>query len=125
MALLLDTNAFLWWVADSPRLGGRARDAIVAADVYVSAVTGFEIATKRMLGKLEFDGDLEQQVVENGFRPLDVTFQHAAEAGGLPLEHRDPFDRLLIAQARREQLVIVTGDELFRLYDVPVLDASG
>jgi PIN domain nuclease of toxin-antitoxin system len=124
VSLLLDTNAFLWWVADSPRLSKGARDAISGEDVLVSSVTGFEIATKRKSGKLRFDDDIVLQVTSNGFRSLDVTIEHAAAAGDLPLHHRDPFDRLLIAQAQLEQLIVVTSDPAFNRYDVPVLSAS-
>jgi len=121
LRLLLDTNAFVWWVADSPRLGERARTAIDFGDVWVSAVTGFEVATKRALGKLRFDGDIAKEVQRNGFQPLEVGLEHAVEAGELPLHHRDPFDRILIAQARLEQMILVTSDAMFDRYDVQVL----
>ena len=124
MSLLLDTNAFLWWVADSPRLSKRAREAISGEDVLVSSVTGFEIATKRKSGKLAFDDDISLQVTRNGFRALDITIEHAVAAGDLPLHHRDPFDRILIAQAHLEQLIVVTSDPMFDRYDVPVLSAG-
>ena len=73
MSLLLDTNAFLWWVSDSPRLATGAREAITAEDVWISSATAFEIATKRNSGKLRFDDDIARQVTKNGFRALDVT----------------------------------------------------
>jgi PIN domain nuclease of toxin-antitoxin system len=124
LRLLLDTNAFLWWVVDSPRLSKSAREAISGEDVLVSSATGFEIATKRKSGKLRFDDDIVLQVTRNGFRPLDVTIEHAVAAGELPLHHRDPFDRILIAQAQLEQLIVVTSDPMFDRYDVPVLSAN-
>jgi PIN domain nuclease of toxin-antitoxin system len=124
LRLLLDTNAFLWWVVDSPRLSKSARDAISGEDVLVSSATGFEIATKRKSGKLRFDDDIVLQVTRNGFRPLDVTIEHAVAAGELPLHHRDPFDRILIAQAQLEQLIVVTSDPMFDRYEVPVLSAN-
>ena len=124
MSLLLDTNAFLWWVVDSPRLSKGARAAISSEDVLVSSATGFEIATRRRSRKLRFDEDIESQVESNGFRVLDITLQHAVAAGDLPLHHRDPFDRILIAQAQIEQLIVVTSDPMFSQYDVPVLSAS-
>ena len=124
MSLLLDTNAFLWWVSDSPRLATGAREAITAEDVWISSATAFEIATKRNSGKLRFDDDIARQVTKNGFRALDVTIEHAVAAGDLPLHHRDPFDRILIAQARLEQMTVVTSDPLFDRYEVPVLPAS-
>ena len=124
MRLLLDTNAFLWWVVDSPRLSKSAREAISSEDVLVSSATGFEIAMKRESGKLRFDDDIVLQVTRNGFRALDVTIEHAVAAGELPLHHRDPFDRILIAQAQLEQLIVVTSDPMFHRFDVPVLSAS-
>lgn len=124
MTLLLDTNAFLWWVADSKRLGTGARDAIVSEkSVLVSAATTFEITTKRRLGKLEFGGDVLSQIERNGFTPLAITVEHGAEAGMLPAHHNDPFDRILIAQALLEGTTIVTSDRRFAAYGVPVLAA--
>lgn len=124
MTILLDTTAFLWWVWDSPRLGERARASIATGDVWVSAATGFEIATKRRLGKLRFDGDVVEQIEQNRFETLAVTIEHAVAAGDLPEHHRDPFDRLLIAQARLERMVALTSDAVFQRYDVPLLAAS-
>ena len=124
MSLLLDTNAFLWWIADSPRLSKSAREAISSDDVLVSAATGFEIATKRKSGKLRFESDIVSQVTRNGFRTLAVTMDHAVAAGDLPLHHRDPFDRILIAQAQVENMVVVTSDPMFDRYDIHVLSAT-
>jgi PIN domain nuclease of toxin-antitoxin system len=124
LSLLLDTNAFLWWIVDSPRLSKSAREAIAGDDVLVSSATGFEIATKRRSGKLRFDDDIVLQVKENGFRPLGISIEHAFAAGDLPLHHRDPFDRMLIAQAHIERLIVVTSDPIFDRYDIPVLSAS-
>ncbi len=119
---MLDTNAFLWWVADSQRLGAGARTAIAGqSTVAVSAATGFEIATKRRLGKLSFDGDVRFEVERNGFTPLAITLEHGAEAGALPAHHSDPFDRILIAQALLEQMTVVTSDSRFAAYGVNVL----
>ncbi|MFN8224847.1 MAG: type II toxin-antitoxin system VapC family toxin [Gaiellales bacterium] len=123
MRLLLDTMVFLWWVEDSPRLGRKARRAIGSGDVYVSAVTGFEISTKRGIGRLQFDDSIESQVAANSFRTLDITLEHAVNAGDLPRHHRDPFDRLLIAQAQIEGMVIATSDAVFERYDVELLAA--
>lgn len=114
---------FLWWVEDSPRLGRKARRAIGSGDVYVSAVTGFEISTKRGIGRLQFDDSIESQVAANSFRTLDITLEHAVNAGDLPRHHRDPFDRLLIAQAQIEGMVIATSDAVFERYDVELLAA--
>lgn len=122
--MLLDTNAFLWWVADSPLLSKAAREAISKDDVIVSSATGFEIATKRKSGKLRFESDIVSEVTRNGFRTLAVTMDHAAAAGDLPLHHRDPFDRILIAQAQVENMAIVTSDPMFNQYDIHVLSAG-
>lgn len=120
--LLLDTHVFLWWQLDDPRLGIEARATIIAAErVYVSAASAWEAAIKARLGKLELLMDFRQGVIESGFEPLPIDFRHAAETRHLPEHHRDPFDRMLIAQARVEDLVIVTHDGLFCRYAVPLL----
>lgn len=124
MTILLDTNAFLWWVWDSPRLGEQARASIATGDVWVSAATGFEIATKRRLRKLRFDGDVIEQIEQNRFAPLAVSIDHAVAAGDLPDHHGDPFDRLLISQAQLEGMVVMTSDAVFQRYDVELLPAS-
>jgi PIN domain nuclease of toxin-antitoxin system len=122
--LLLDTCAFLWWLADDRRLGRRSRAALAdpAARVFVSAATVWEIAIKSALGKLDAgSADLAGEIVANGFRELPVSACHAAAAGALPRHHEDPFDRLLIAQAAGEGLTVVTRDPAFAPYGVPVL----
>ena len=129
MKLLLDTEALLWWKEGSRKLGIRARRAIEtdAAVVRVSAVSAWEIALKSRSGRLVLreplhrwmPGDLER----NGFVMLDVTVEHAVAVASLPDHHDDPFDRLLIAQARQEGLTMVTADPAFDDYDVSVLDA--
>jgi PIN domain nuclease of toxin-antitoxin system len=122
--LLLDTEAFIWWDADDARLGRAARAHIRQADeVYVSAASGWEIAIKQALGKLETTRQPAEAVAEGGFTPLVVTFDHAAASGVLPRHHRDPFDRLIIAVAQVEGLTIVTSDERFEPYGVPLVDA--
>jgi PIN domain nuclease of toxin-antitoxin system len=110
--LLLDTHVFLWWRADAPELPLRARAAIidVANAVYVSAAVAWEVAIKRALGKLDFDGSVADAVAEEGFLPLPIQLHHADELARLPNHHRDPFDRLLIAQARTESLTMVSCD---------------
>ncbi len=122
---LLDTHAVLWALAEPGMLSRPARMALEDArsEVFVSVVSGWEIAIKRALGKLEAPDNLEAAIRMQGFEPLLVTFQHAEQAGGLPPYHRDPFDRMLIAQARAEGLTIVTRDSGFSFYDVRTLTA--
>jgi PIN domain nuclease of toxin-antitoxin system len=121
---LLDTHALLWWLADSPELSRRAQAAIRRSPaVYVSAATAWEIAIKKAHGKLKAPDDLEDALRSNRFEPLSVTVAHAWAAGALPRYHDDPFDRLLIAQARAESLTLVTRDPWVRRYEVRVLGA--
>lgn len=123
MRLLLDTHAFLWWRTDS--LSAPATAAIVDArnDVFLSAASAWEIAIKRNAGRLRLDGDVAAMAAEDEIDPLDITFEHAMLAGELPLHHRDPFDRLLVAQATVEGLVLVTRDGALSAYGVPILAA--
>ena len=117
MRILLDTHAFLWWVADDERLPAKPRRLIGDGrnEVLVSAVTGWEIAVTAALGRLELpdppDRFVPQQLRDNAFEALPVTMSHALAVSRLPDLHRDPFDRLLIAQAVLERLTLVSGDE--------------
>jgi PIN domain nuclease of toxin-antitoxin system len=126
MRLLLDTHVVIWWLARDPRIGDSARDAIKAPDnaVFVSTITGFEIATKKKIGTLDAPDDLSEQLQAKGFEELPITLAHGLEAGQLPLHHKDPFDRLLIAQARCEDLTLVTADQMLGEYDVKTLSAN-
>lgn len=121
--MLLDTDALLWWIDDSPHLGEEAREAIGAAEssVAVSAVSAFEIATKCAIGKLRFDGDLPAELERHEFEPLPVTIAHGLAAGALPMLHRDPFDRILVAQASLERRTFVTADAGLARYGIAVL----
>jgi PIN domain nuclease of toxin-antitoxin system len=122
--LLLDTEALIWWDANDRRLGRHARAAIQrAGDVYVSAVSAWEIAIKVALGKLQAKRRPAQAVADSHFRELPLTFQHTEALGDLPPHHSDPFDRLILAVARVESLSIVTSDSRFELYDLPLVDA--
>lgn len=123
MKLLLDTHAFLWWDADDARLPAAFRYEIASRrnEIFVSAVTVWEIAIKRALGKLIFGQSVGKAIEEHRFTPLPITVDQAEWAGGLPQLHRDPFDRLLVAQARLEGLVLVTVDEQILRYEVPHL----
>jgi PIN domain nuclease of toxin-antitoxin system len=120
--LLLDTHVFLWWKVDDRRLNRLARTAVADADiVFVSAASAWEAAIKVGLGKLDLAADFAAGVSESGFEKLLLGFEHAAETQRLPHHHRDPFDRMLIAQARIERLTMVTHDRRFRPYDVELL----
>jgi PIN domain nuclease of toxin-antitoxin system len=123
MKLLLDTHAFLWWDSNDTHLPGALRSAIASPrnQVYVSAVTVWEIAIKRASGKLIFQHSVAKAIAAHDFLPLAITVEQAEWAGGLPQLHRDPFDRLLVAQAQLEGLVLVTVDEQILRYQVPHL----
>jgi PIN domain nuclease of toxin-antitoxin system len=125
MILLLDANALLWWLADDPALAGPARAAIGdgSNDVLVSAATIWEIEIKRALGKLESPSDLVATVHRAGFDVLAITGGDAERAARLPAHHRDPFDRMLVAQAQRLDAVIASRDAAFAAYPVEVLPA--
>jgi len=122
--VLLDTHALLWWLADDTKLSTRARDVIgnQTNQVFVSAVSGWEISIKQSLGKLDIDtATLLTEVEHNGFMLLPVHFQHGLVAGDLPSHHRDPFDRMLIAQAQCQGLQLISVDHCFEAYDVDVI----
>jgi PIN domain nuclease of toxin-antitoxin system len=121
--LLLDTQVVLWWTHDSRRLSDTARELVgnPRHDVLLSAVVAWEIAIKRSLGKLQVrPGLVAELVADGGATELPVSVAHATELERLPLHHRDPFDRMLIAQARIEGAVLVSSDGALRDYDVPV-----
>ena len=126
MKLLLDTHAFLWFVTGDEHLSRRARRAIEAdgAEPVLSAASVWEIAIKARLGRLELPCSVEEYVAEkvaSGFTIISVDWPHAAAVEQLPLHHRDPFDRLLAAQALAEKLPVVTSDPAFRSYGVKVI----
>ena len=124
MRLLLDTHTFLWWLAGSDRLSDPARGAVEdeANDILVSAGSAWEIATKYRLGRLpgasEVALDIPGAIAGQGFEELDITVDDAGRAGALPGSHRDPFDRMLIAQALARNLVLVSSESLFDSYGV-------
>lgn len=125
LRLLLDTHALLWWLTDPDRMNRQTHEAISDPDndVLISAVSGWEIALKSNLRKLEVPANVYSTIDHQGFDYLSVTFLHGVEAGSLPLHHRDPFDRLLVAQARLENLVLVTRDDRIIQYEVSVMAA--
>lgn len=123
MKVLADTHAFLWWLSEDPKLVPAAREAMAdpKSTVYVSAATIWEIAIKVRIGKLEIEGDPVEEIGANGFLELPMTARHAWVAGVLPRHHDDPFDRMLIAQAQGESLVLISRDPVFRQYGIPLL----
>jgi PIN domain nuclease of toxin-antitoxin system len=124
MRLLLDTHAYLWWLGGDASLPRRIRALIgdLQSLVLVSAASAWEIATKHRLGKLPgaaaIVSDIEASVRGQGFEPLSVTMRHGQRAGSLPGHHRDPFDRMLIAQAMLEGCVMVSNEKVFDSYGV-------
>jgi PIN domain nuclease of toxin-antitoxin system len=123
MRILIDTHVFLWWDRQLRRLSRPLRAAIEdeANDVYLSAASVWEIAIKRTLGKLTFSRPIVDAASELGFDILPVTGMHAERAGGLPRHHDDPFDRLIVAQADLESMVLGTQDPMLRPYAVSIL----
>ncbi len=120
--LLLDTHVFLWWRSDPEQIPAPALEAIARADlVLVSAASAWEAAIKVSLGRLELPEPLEAGVLASGFERLPITFAHAEAAAALPPHHKDPFDRMLVAQARLEGLVLVTHDRQLASYQVETL----
>lgn len=127
MRLLLDTHAFLWWIEGTPAVGRRARVAVANPDneVLFSIASCWELAIKLSLGKLRLAESLTRFIPEqlrvNGFSLLDVQLRHVVRVADLPFRHRDPFDRLLVAQALEDDLTVVSADRVFRKYGVAVL----
>jgi len=122
--LLLDTHALLWALSAPQQLPASLRRAIQAAenDVYASLASAWEIAIKAALGKIEFDvRSLERMLAATGFQILDISLQHAVQVAELPMHHGDPFDRILVAQALSESMVLVTRDRALRQYGVRIL----
>jgi PIN domain nuclease of toxin-antitoxin system len=121
---LLDTHVVLWWLLDDPTLSSDIKEHIdEEPDVYVSAATIWEVAIKQAAGKLTGPAGLLERIQENGFVSLPISFEHAVIAARLPPIHRDPFDRMLIAQAQCENLTFVTRDENCRRYELSILQA--
>lgn len=127
MKLLIDSHVLLWWLEGGERLARSAVAAIAdrANHVVVSVASLWELSIKQSLGKLVVEVDLRDHAMEQGFAELPIDGRHAVAVRKLPLHHRDPFDRLLVAQARIEGLTTVTADRRFAAYDVPILPATG
>lgn len=127
--LLLDTHVFIWWLTDSERIGPKTRALIADPenDIFVSGISGLEISMKRSKGQLEIlngADELEPLVETSGFEHLPVTFFHGERSGALPRRHRDPFDRVLIAQAQAEGMILLTDDGQIKQYGVRTLPVS-
>lgn len=124
MRILLDTHALLWWAAGDTALSRRARAAIAnhQNDVFVSAASAWEIATKHRLGQLAVAGPLLDGLLDylagQNFREISISIRHAQSAGALPGPHRDPFDRMLLAQAQLEGLIFVSNESVFDRYGI-------
>ena len=124
MDILLDTPMLLWWLADDPRLSAKARALIADRQntLTVSAATAWEIAIKQRLGKLVMRGQLLTAIEEEGFAVLPITLHHVEETQTLPDIHRDPFDRMLVAQARVENVALLTVDGRIARYPANVIE---
>lgn len=127
MRLLLDTAPFLWWITDSDRLSQRARELLGDAEneVWFSAVSSWEIVIKAALGRVKLPEKAERfipkHVAINSFQILPIHLRHTLRVAALPSHHRDPFDRLLVAQAQGEGLNLLSGDRQLARYPVPIL----
>ncbi len=125
MNLLLDTHALLWWLDANPLLSEKAKSYIADGSnlVFVSAVIIWEIRIKQALGKLEIPSNFRQVLEQQPFEMLAITAEHAHAVGDLPAIHRDPFDRMLIAQAKVEGFTIVTRDFIVQQYNIKTIQA--
>jgi PIN domain nuclease of toxin-antitoxin system len=125
--VLLDTHIFLWWITDDPRLSGRARELISDGrnELFFSAASGWEIAIKTGLGRLEIPGDLQRFVAEqlsrNAIQTLPIYLSHVLHTGTLPRHHRDPFDRILVSQALLEKMPLLSADPQIARYPIEVV----
>ena len=123
--LLLDTHVLQWSLTGSRKLSQRAREVVEdpRSEVFVSSISGWEIALKRALRKLQAPDNLEASIKKQGFTPLPLTFRHAEQAGTLPPHHGDPFDRMLVVQAQIEGLIVITRNRHISRYDVRTMAA--
>jgi PIN domain nuclease of toxin-antitoxin system len=122
---LLDTHVLLWWLGDDPRLSSQARQVISDPThlMFVSAATVWEMSIKQSIGKLSIPDNLLEMLAVNEFKVLKISAGHGLKVGTLPMLHKDPFDRMLIAQALADGLTVISGDAKFGLYEVPMLGA--
>ena len=123
---LLDTHVLLWWLFDDPSLSKHAKDTIMAPEsrIFVSSVSGWEISIKYHIGKMPHAGHIVKElplyIRRERFELLPISLEHAIAAGALDGKHKDPFDRMLIAQARTEELTLISNDKIFKKYKVPL-----
>ncbi|MCG2754977.1 MAG: type II toxin-antitoxin system VapC family toxin [Desulfobacteraceae bacterium] len=125
MNLLLDTHVLLWWLDDDPNLSRQARTAIADGRnlVFISAAVIWEIQIKYALGKLKIPANFREVLEQQEFEPLDITMEHAYTVADLPPHHSDPFDRMLVAQAKVEGLTIITRDNHIKKYKISLIKA--
>ena len=129
MNLLLDTHVLIWWMSNDGRLGAAARATLQSRDntIWVSSASVWEICIKTSLRRLSvppsFADFAARDLDRGGFRQLTITFEHALAVRGLPLHHKDPFDRILIAQAKCEDLTLLTADSALAVYRIRTVDA--
>lgn len=122
MRLLLDTHVALWWRQDSRALRADVKRRIAQAnEVHVSAASAWEVALKTTIGRIRLDVNFSEQVRDSGFDELPVTFEHVDQLQELPPHHADPFDRMLVAQAQKEGLTLVTHDRQLEPYQVAII----
>lgn len=123
MNLLLDTHIILWWLENNKLLSAKSRKVISSPNnlAFISAATAWEIAIKKVIGKLSTPDDFQEALRINGFQTLAITLDHAETAGALPRYHDDPFDRMLIAQAQLENLTVITHDKHFKKYEINLM----
>ena len=130
MRLLLDTHVWLWMIGNEERLAEEHRATLVDPDseLFLSAAAIWELGIKAAAGKMKYTGSYESQVPihirRSGVRPLAITVEHAVAAAALPMHHRDPFDRMMVAQAKVEGLTFMTADRRLAAYDVTVVDVG-
>ncbi len=120
---LLDTHVLIWWLADDPKLQQTTIDIMETEtnELFVSAASTWEISIKRSQGKLQIDANIHEVIRQEGFLELPIRNLHGELAGRLPPHHKDPFDRMLVAQASQEGMMLLTHDTVFEKYDVPVI----
>ena len=123
MKLLLDTHILLWWLTQDQKLSQTETDIITDPDnlIFISAATAWEIAVKKMIGKLEAPDDLPAALAANNFLELPITIDHSQKLYQLPLHHHDPFDRIMISQAMSEDLILMTRDTKIALYEIKII----